>query len=103
MIWLFKIDEVFHGNKPVVNEHYLFDTTDISFDINKYDISLYFALAEYFILSESDDEKIYLLRYDGSNINPTRLMVPSDTIYYTVIREFYISKTRDYKLKEIGI
>lgn len=103
MIWLFKMDEVFWGANPTVDEHYLFDTNDISFDITRYDISLYFATAEYFILSESNDEEIYLLKYNGTDLNPGRLLVAVGSIYYTIIREFYMSKKRDNKLKEIGI
>ncbi len=103
MIWLFKMDEVFFGDKPVVDEHYLFDTTDISFDITRYDISLYFATAEYFILSESNDKEIYLLQYNGTNNNPPRISLSSESKHYSIIREFYVSKKRDNKLNDLGI
>jgi hypothetical protein len=97
------MDEVFFGAKPTVDEHYLFDTDDIMFDINNYHISLHFPTAEYFILSELNDEEIYKLSYDGSNENPYRSALSTRSTHYTIIREFYISKKRDNKLKEIGI
>lgn len=105
MIWLFKMDEVFWGGTPEVNEHYLFDTDDINFNISNYDISLYFPTAEYFILSELNDTEIYKLSYNGGDVKPYRLSTKSEfeIEYYTIIREFYMSKKRDNKLKEIGI
>ena len=103
MIWLFKMDEVFWGAKPTVDEHYLFHTDDINFDITRYSISLYFATAYYFVLSESDDKSVYRLHYDGTDMNPPRWTLPIDSEYYTIIREFYMSNKRDNKLKEIGI
>ena len=103
MIWMFKMNEVFWGDKPKVNEHYLFDTDDINFDVNMYDISLYFATSNYFILNESNDEEIYHLQFVGTNINPVRVLVQSNSVYYDSISEYYISKKRDNKLKDIGI
>lgn len=103
MIWLFKMDEVFFGAKPTVDEHYLFDTDDIMFNINNYDISLYFPTAEYFILSELNDIEIYKISYNGTIEKPYRSVLSKRSEHYTIIREFYMSKKRDNKLKEIGI
>ena len=103
MIWMFKMDEVFWNNKPKVDEHYLFDTDDINFDILNYDISLYFTTAEYYILSESNDKEIYKLSHSGSDVNPYRKLIWEGSEYYRIIREFYISRKRDNKLRELGI
>ncbi len=46
--------------KQEVNDYYLFPTDDIKFDITKWDISLYLASADYYILSESNDEEVYI-------------------------------------------
>ena len=101
MIWMFKMNEVFWGDKPEVNEHYLFDTDDVNLDFTRYDISLYFATADYFILSDSNDRDIYRLYYVGTNLNPSRLTLSNDSEYYNIIREYYLNKRRDNKLKEI--
>ena len=102
MIWLFKSNEVFWDNKPKVNEHYLFDVSDINFDITKYDISLYFATANYFILSDSNDE-IYWLKYNGVNVNPIRYKLNISSEYHNMIKNFYDTERRHIKIKEIGI
>lgn len=102
MIWLFKSNEVFWDNKPKVNEHYLFDVTDINFDITKYDISLYFPTANYFILSDSNDE-IYWLKYNGVNVNPIRYKLNISSEYHNIIKNFYDTERRHIKIKEIGI
>lgn len=67
MIWLFKIDEVFWGNKPVVNEHYLFDVDNIGFDITSYNITIYLATANYFLLNDTNPDEIYALQYSGTH------------------------------------
>ncbi len=99
MIWLFKIDEVFWGNKPKVNECYVFlDVDDIEFDISLYDISLYMSLANYFLLSDTNPDEIYRLRSailanSGGN-NPTRLLVSKDSDYYNVVSNYYYYKSK---------
>lgn len=102
MIWLFKSNEVFWGNKPKVNEYFLFDVNDINFDITKYDISLYFPIADYFILSDSNDE-IYWLKYNGVNVNPIRYKLNISSEYHSMIKNFYDTERRHIKIKEIGI
>ncbi len=89
MIWLFKIDEVFWCNKPKVNEFYTFDVDDIHFDITEYDISLYFGLADYFLLSDSNEDDVYQLRLESINRNPTRVIIPKNTEMCSIIKEFY--------------
>jgi hypothetical protein len=89
MIWLFKIDEVFWNNKPKVNEFYTFDVDDIHFGITEYDISLYFGLADYFLLSDSNEDDVYQLRLESINGNPTRVIIPKNTEMYSIIKEFY--------------
>jgi hypothetical protein len=107
MIWLFRSNEVFWGNKPKVNEYFLFDVNDINFDITKYDISLYFPIADYFILSDSNDDEIYLLKYNVSNVNPIRYkldpLVGISSEYYSMIKSFYNTELRDTKIKELGL
>lgn len=103
MIWLFKSNEVFWNNKPEVNEHYLFDVSDINFDITKYDISLYFPTANYFILSDSNDDEIYWIKYNGVYFNPIRYKLDISSEYYNMIKNFYDAERRDIKIKEIGI
>jgi hypothetical protein len=103
MIWLFRSNEVFWGNKPKVDEYFLFDINDINFDITKYDISLYFAIADYFILSDSNDDEIYLLKYNVSNVNPIRYKLDISSEYYNMIKSFYNAEQRDRKIKEIGL
>jgi hypothetical protein len=103
MIWLFRSNEVFWGNKPKVDEYFLFDVNDIIFDITKYDISLYFAIADYFILSDSNDDEIYLLKYNVSNVNPIRYKLDISSEYYSMIKSFYNEEQRDRKIKEIGL
>lgn len=93
MIWLFKIDEVFWGNKPKVTEHYVFpDVDNIEFDITQYDISLYMATANYFLLNDTNPDEIYSLQYSGTNSNPSRLLVGKNTDYYNVVSNYYIDK-----------
>jgi hypothetical protein len=94
MIWLFKIDEVFLGNKPKVNENYLFDVDDIGFDITLYDISLYLATSNYFLLNDTNPDEIYYLQYSGTNSNPSRLLVGKNTDYYNVVSNYYIDKSK---------
>ena len=89
MIWLFKIDEVFWGNKPKVNEFYTFDVDDIHFDINEYDISLYFGLADYYLLSDLKEDEVYQLRLESINRNPTRVKITEQTEMCNLIKEFY--------------
>ena len=94
MIWLFKIDEVFWGNKPKVNEFYTFDVDDIHFDITRYDISLYMATANYFLLNDTNPDEIYFLQYSGTNSNPRRLLVDKNTDYYITVSNYYIDKSK---------
>ena len=92
MIWLFKIDEVFWGNKPTVNEYYYFpNESDIEFDINLYDISLYMGLADYYVLNDVNPDEIYRLYYSGENSNPDRLLLNKNTDYYNVISNYYVN------------
>lgn len=110
MIWLFKCDEVFWGDKSrclsefKVDEYFLFDEDDINFDITKYNISLYLGTSKYFLLDDSNDD-IYLLRSEGVANNRFRkdwkLSIGSD--YYNLIKSFYNIELRDRKLKELGI
>lgn len=101
MIWLFKIDEVFWGNPEKVSEHYIFDTNDIEFDIRQYDICLYMATSDYYLLSEDNDQEIYSLRYNGLNINPIRLKLRNTSETYQTIRDFYIKTQRDQKINQM--
>jgi hypothetical protein len=94
MIWLFKIDEVFWGDKLKVNEVYLFDVDDIGFDITLYDISLYLATSNYFLLNDTNPDEIYYLQYSGTNCNPSRLLVGKNTDYYNVVSNYYIDKSK---------
>ena len=89
MIWLFKVNEVFWNNKPKVNEYFTFDVDDIHFDITEYDVSLYFGLADYFLLSDSNEEDVYQLRLESINRNPIRVIIPKNTEMYRIIKEFY--------------
>jgi hypothetical protein len=94
MIWLFKINEVFWGDKPKVNEHYVLpDIDNIEFDITLYDISLYMATANYFLLNDTNPDEIYYLQYSGINSNPSRLSVGKNTDYYYVVSNYYIDKS----------
>jgi hypothetical protein len=92
LIWLFKVDEVFWGDKPKVNEFYTFDTDYIDFDITQYDISLYFGTASYYMMSESNEDEIYYLRLVSVNGNPVRVLVSDDSEIYNVVRDFYLNK-----------
>jgi hypothetical protein len=92
MIWLFRVDEVFGGNKPEVKEHFVFDTDDTNFDLFKYEIDMYFALANYYLVNESNDNEIYLLRFIGSHKNPVRQLISEDNEILNIIRDFYIKK-----------
>jgi len=95
MIWLFKIDEVFWGDKLKVDEHYVFpDVDNIEFDITLYDISLYMATANYFLLNDTNPDEIYYLQYSGTNSNPSRLLVGKNTDYYNVVSNYYIDKSK---------
>ena len=90
MIWLFKINEVFWGNKPKVDEHYVFpEVDDIEFDITLYDKSLYMATANYFLLNDKNPDEIYCLQYSGKNSNPIRLSVGKNTDYYDAVVDYY--------------
>ena len=92
MVWLFRVDEVFWGNKPEVKEHFVFDTDDTNFDLFKYEIDMYFALANYYLVNESNDNEIYLLRFIGSHKNPVRQLISEDNEIFNIIRDFYIKK-----------
>ena len=87
MIWLFKVNEVFWENKPIV------------IDITKYDISLYFPTANYYLINESDNSLVYLLRNNHSEL--VRVLIPKEEPIYEIIREFYINKQRDIKISSI--
>jgi hypothetical protein len=93
MIWLFKVDEVFWNNTPKVNEYYTFDGDDIDFDINQYDVSLYFETSNYYLLSNSNEEEIYFLSFNGVNMNPRRVLLQKDDKIYNVIRKSYNNQT----------
>jgi len=92
MIWLFRVDEVFWGDKPEVKEHFVFDTDDTNFDLFKYNIDMYFALANYYLVNESNDNEIYLLRFVGSHKNPVRQLISQDNEIFNIIRDFYTEK-----------
>jgi hypothetical protein len=98
MIYLFKVNEVFWNDKPKINDYFTFDTNDIEFDVTKYDISLYFPTADYYLhyLNDAEyfltTEEIYQLKYVG-NKNPMRILVPKDNEIYNIIREFHIKKS----------
>jgi len=94
MIWLFKVDEVFWNDTPKVNEYYTFDTNDVEFDITQYDISLYFGTANYYLLNDSTNEEVYNLRFVGVNSNPMMSLVSNDSEIYSIVREFYIYKSK---------
>lgn len=98
MIWLFRVDEVFWGNKPKVKEHYLFNEDDILFDI-----SLYFGNCNYYLMSDLCDSEIYSLEFIGVNKNPQRLLLDSNLKIYDIVRKFYIQQKRDKNLNSIGI
>ncbi len=100
MIWLFKVNEVFWNDTPKINDYYTFETDDIDFDITKYDISLYFGLADYYILNDSNDEEIYWLRLTNVNGNPMRMLLSKDDVIYNIIREFHSDKSKN--IKEYG-
>lgn len=102
MIWIFKVDEVF-WNKPKVDEYYRFDTDDTNFNINQYDISLYFGTTDYFLLNELNCDEVYQLRYIGGDVNPIRMKIDSESEYHNLIRNFYTSQLREDKLNELGI
>ena len=103
MIWLFKVDEVFWGDKPKVEEHFVFDTDDTNFDLFKYNIDMYFALADYYLLNEFNDNEIYLLRFVGSNRNPIRQLISDESEIYDIIRKFYIEELKNKKITNYGI
>ena len=94
MIWLFKVNEVFWNNKPKVDEFYTFYVDDINFDITEYDMSLYFGLADYFLLSDSNEDDVYQLRLESINRNPIRVIIPKNTEIYRIIKEFYIDNKK---------
>ena len=89
MIWLFKVDEVFWKNKPKVNDYYLFKVDDINFDITQYDLPLYYELAKYYLLSDSDEDNIYQLQFEAMNKNPKRKLIPENCEIYNIIKDFY--------------
>jgi len=93
MIWLFKVDEVFWNSTPKVNEHYTFDIDDIEFDITQYDVSLYFETSNYYLLSNSNEEEIYFLSFNGINMNPRRVLLQKDDKIYNIIKKLYNDKT----------
>lgn len=101
MIWLFKVDEVFWGNKPKIDKHYVFDTNDFDFDINRYDISLYFGTANYYLLNETNDTEVYWLRFIGVNKNPTRVLVSDKSKIYDIVRNYYINKNQKKLIEKI--
>ena len=103
MIWLFRVDEVFWGNKPKVKEHYLFNEDDILFDITLYDISLYFGNCNYYLMSDLIDSKIYSLEFIGVNKNPQRLLLDSGLEIYDIVRKYYRQQKIEKKLNELGI
>jgi hypothetical protein len=92
MIWLFKVNEVFWGDKPKVDEFYTFDTNNTNFDILQYDISLYFGASNYYILNEDNDTNIFSLRLENINKNPTRIPISNSDEIYQIIRNFYLNK-----------
>lgn len=98
MIWLFKIDETFWGNKPEVDEHYIFpNVDDIEFDMTLYKISLYMATANYFLLNDTNPDEIYYLEYSGINCNPSRLLLGKYNEYYDVVKSYYIENQHKNK------
>ena len=103
MIWLFKLNEVFWGNKPEVNEHYLFEEEDINFDITKYDITLYFPTANYILLKSPDE--IFFLERVNSYQNPERTKVNENSPYSKCVKDYYDTKikqiTRDNKINNL--
>ena len=117
MIWLFEIDDenTFLFDKQKVNEYHLFDTDDIMFDITKCGIDFQFNMAEYYILSDLDDSKIYILRnttnwgfgkrdvwrkiVEPENIK--RLLLAKESDVYISIKQFYKEKSRDIKLNKL--
>ncbi len=103
MIWLFKLDEVFWNNKPEVNQHFVFNIDDINFDmypyLYQYSISLYFATANYYLLSESNDKEIYLLHFIGLDTNPSRTLISEESEIYDIVRSFYL-KNKNKKTDE---
>ena len=102
MIWMFRIDDVLWDQPLKVDDYYLFDEDDINFDITKYDISLYLATSEYFLLSESNDTDVYALMNVGSHINPKRFLVNNKSPHtYKVVKDFYITQKRLNKLKKL--
>ena len=98
MIWLFRSNDVFWGDKPKVNESFRFDTNDIEFDITKYDISLYLGIANYYLMNESNDSEIYLLRFVGANNNPVRILISEESNIYKIIKN-YVRKLKIKSLK----
>ena len=102
MIWMFRIDEVSWDQPLKVNDYYLFDEDDINFDITKYDISLYFATSEYFLLSESNDNDVYALMYDGLGRDPHKVLINNNSpSRYGIVRDFYTKTKRLNKLKKL--
>ncbi len=103
MIWLFKVNEAFWGNKPEVNEHYLFEEEDINFDITKYDITLYFATANYFLLKSPDE--IFSLERVNSYQNPNRIKLNQNTDHFKCVKDYYDTEIkqiiRDNKINDI--
>lgn len=101
MIWLFKVNDVYWSNKIKINDYFTFCTNDINFDITKYDVSLYFGTAEYYLLDVSNNKLIYKLECYGKNRNPIRSLVPVKSEIYNIIRIFYLNTLRINKLKTI--
>jgi hypothetical protein len=95
MVWLFKCNEVFWGDKPKVNDYFILDTNDIETDLTKYDISLYFGLANYYLLSDDKDGEIYNLRFISTNGNPMRVLISEDSEIHSIIRNFYLKTLKE--------
>jgi hypothetical protein len=100
MIWLFKIDEVFWNDKPKIDEYFWFNVDDINFDINLYEISLYFPTADYYLINDSNEEEVFKLRLDSINSNPVRILTPKNTEIYDTLKEFYSSKKNIHNIKK---
>ena len=89
MVRLFKVDQVFNGDKSKVNQYFTFNVFNINFDITQYQISLYFGTANYYLLNDCDDKKIYILEFVGVGINPRRVLINEDSEIYDLIKIFY--------------
>lgn len=52
------------------------------------------GLADYFLLNDSNEDDVYQLRFESINRNPTRVIIPTNNEIYSVIKKFYINKTK---------